>query len=641
MTWGTDQKRHLLTNFRKAWQRDMPKGIGIRIDDQMPLVKTKPERIETVQQYQHDHVIAPIDRVLRDPASEVTRLILLLDRGNVSLSKRLFAHGKRNRGVTPMPHPADGRYVLPTEGLLTNQWDSLLANRDLTRREVYPLFYRAIMETYVPPVGKCVVLDGALERPITQSEYEQTREEAHEKVFMVGSFRSNQPNDGGRQQSSRDVLQAPDRTDSCDVVRLMLPPDEYRHRINEGDLSAFFHVNKYIPHERAPPGTPPGNSILIDSNDGDTIMIALLHCRDRIHGPTSRFNSRLWVKLRGQKRTREAYLARKAKAEAAGKPWIDDVIDGTDAYLNMNMLYKLIDEHPQLSKAQYPQGMFVFLHILAGTDFFGNFSGDQYGLFYFLNWEKHVWNTWCAHADRFRNMLLMTYSGAATFGQPELLRMPFIDEEAVIAFFYQCYATRYGAEIKQLYGVDRVTPELLEKHTGTFLASTERKPNEPDDKWERRVSMARKKRVPPRAILVRYARLALLNITYWINDYRPGGQAMADPLERYRGFPYYGFMAKADGTITLSPVCSIPKPVPEYYVEYTGAHRVNKARREAKARRTQTERDEEELRRQERALRDQERLAAKERKQKRLREIRQGTDPAEKKKRTTTTTTNE
>ena len=36
---------------------------------------------------------------------------------------------------------------------------------------MYPLFYRALIDTYKPAPGKCVVLDGAPPRPVSKQEY--------------------------------------------------------------------------------------------------------------------------------------------------------------------------------------------------------------------------------------------------------------------------------------------------------------------------------------------------------------------------------------------------------------------------------------------------------------------------------------
>jgi hypothetical protein len=316
--------------------------------------------------------------------------------------------------------------------------------------------------------------------------------------------------------------------------------------------------------------------ILLDSNDSDAWLIALLHARDRIDPHTFKFNSRVWVKLRGQQRTRDAYAKRKAETLAAGKEWTEDPIDGRDIYININMLYILMDRDEDLSKAQYPQvtrslvvsvvgahffqkGMAVFLYILSGTDFFGDYIRDDYAFAFNMNWEHHIWDTWCKHAERFRNMVLLFYTGAATYNQPELLRRPFFDESAILTFFYQCYAAKYGAQvtslknsfshsltgqkkIKKLHGVRQITIAQLEEYMSSGLRTLTRKPNETEEKWEARRKRAKKMCLPPKVVFIRWIRISYLNHSYWINEYRPGGPEMLDPLEIYEGFPYFGFM---------------------------------------------------------------------------------------------------
>jgi len=571
MTFGTEQKRHLLNTFKGCYQHSFPSGVNVYIEDDMRLVKYKGPHIETVQDYIHKKVLRKVNKILGEPTKSVSHYYKLLDR-DATLPKKIFAWGKRERAM-PYPEPKPGQYVLPKEGLLPVMWDELVANRQLTRREVYHLHYRAIMECYEPPVGKCVVIDGMPNRPLTKEEF---KPEEYQTVY----FKRTLPGDPGQVvgMSSRDVLATPVALGPR-VISGACPPEAYTHNINEGDLSAFFHVNKHIRYTGCSPDVTPDQVIVIDSNDGDTVLAALLHSRDRIDPRTMRFNSRVWVLLEGQERVRKGYLDRKEKALKANKEWVDDVIDGRDIYININKLYQLIDAHPELSKAQYPQGMAVLLYILSGTDFFADFTGDQYSLFYYMNWEKCVWNTWCKHADRFSHMLLLTYSGPSRFNQPELLRRPFIDEECMLTFIYQCYAAQYGKQIKKEYKVTKVTPKMLEDYTKKFYLNVQQKKDEKEEKYQGRLSMARKKRVPPKGILIRYIRLALLNLTYWINDYRPGGPEMVDPLEIYDGFPYYGFIADPEkpGKYKLSSMCSMAKPAPEYYVPYVGKHKKNKS----------------------------------------------------------------
>jgi hypothetical protein len=119
---------------------------------------------------------------------------------------------------------------------------------------------------------------------------------------------------------------------------------------------------------------------------------------------------------------------------------------------------------------------------------------------------------------------------------------------------------------------------MLEDYMGASLRTlAPRRDGETDKAWEKRQKRAMKMRLPPKAVLIRYIRIAYLNFSYWINDYRPGGPEMLDPLELYQGFPYYGFMIdpkdEQKKRIILSPVCSPAKPVPEFYVPHTGKHK--------------------------------------------------------------------
>jgi len=144
----------------------------------------------------------------------------------------------------------------------------------------------------------------------------------------------------------------------------------------------------------------------------------------------------------------------------------------------------------------------------------------------------------------------------------------------MLTFFHQCYATKYGKAVRDVYDVERVSTAQLREFTRGFAHKCKRKANEADDKWERRRLMAAKKAMPEDAILRRYCRLALLNWTYWLNGYRPGGEAFCDPLELFEGLPYYGYIQDPEhpNRYTLSPIVSPPKPVPDNVLPYIGLH---------------------------------------------------------------------
>ena len=101
----------------------------------------------------------------------------------------------------------------------------------------------------------------------------------------------------------------------------------------------------------------------MDGGDGDYIWIALLQSPDRIDPETGKFNSRVWVKLKGKESTRQAYKKRRTAADAkvakandegdeeaaaAAEASKDDPIDGRDVYININKLYLLMDADEDL-----------------------------------------------------------------------------------------------------------------------------------------------------------------------------------------------------------------------------------------------------------------------------------------------------
>ena len=121
MTLGTDQKEHMLTRWPKCYTHSHPKGVTKAITDGMPIVKYKPEHIQTVQDYIHKHVLRNVEAVLDDPTKTISHLYMVLDRGK-NVAKSIFAHAGRNRGIVPMAEPTQYPFVIPPDGFLPKQW---------------------------------------------------------------------------------------------------------------------------------------------------------------------------------------------------------------------------------------------------------------------------------------------------------------------------------------------------------------------------------------------------------------------------------------------------------------------------------------------------------------------------------------
>lgn len=584
MTFGTEQNRHLRRTFPACVSKRPPENTTVYIHDRMRCVKTKDKDIKTVQQYMQQHILKPVAKILD---GQYTHLYQLLDQKTCQ-TKALFTYHKRGKHVKPMEVPSEengGPFMIPSGGYLPQPWERVIANREMTRREVYPLFYTALIEMYTPPMGKCMIVDGAPDHPIAPADYVEG--ESLSVAYFSKTYDEDAAETDHRQMGSRGleineghIFATPSRPKRLLTCRKQCPKESYTHGCAEADLSAFFYVNKHFSHRTAP--HQPNCDILINSGDGDTLMIALLQCKDRIDPTTGRFVNVVWVMMRGNGESRKKTARLKKEAESKGETFVPDVIDGEDAYININVLYIEICKHPQLRHSSNPALTTVALYILSGTDFFGDFVGDDHSLFYGLGWEAFVWDTWCAHHERFKNMVMMFYAGETTFNQPELLRRVYIDEDALVMFFYQCYAAKYGNEIAINSGNPdaSITPQMIEAHTGQLLTRTVRKPDEPDDKWQARLRKAKATRCPPKNILRRYARLLKGNLLYWINDYRPGGHDMFDPLEKYNGFPYYGFLLDPADPLgkryILSPIISDPIPLPVNLASHTGLHKRRK-----------------------------------------------------------------
>jgi len=604
--------------------------------------------------------------ILEDPAKKVMHYYGLLDRGG-NMAKRMFTAHKRDT-VAGMPDPEGRKFTVPSDGFLPKQeeWESIIANAGMTRREVYPLYKRALIDIYTPPPGKYVVIDGAPAQPLYKDEAKRLGREAFQHVY--GCTTSVVHPGASMTMSGRDMLNTPVAV-APTTGRYECPPDIYRHDIEEADLSAFFHVHKHIRYPGCDESLPAGQIILIDSNDFDSVMIAILEVNrprglasltrvltrrqapDRVeHG---RFNSRVWIKLKGQERARVAAKKRKTEAEEGGKvdKRADDPIDGRDVYIDINELFRLMGEDEDLRVCQYPQGMAVLLYMMGGTDFFDDFIGDEHSLFHGMGWEGFIWNTWCAHKNRFPNLVMVFYTGPFGYNRPNVCRMPYIDEEAIVTFFHQCYAAKYGKAVRSMYNVDKPTPEQLREYTRSLVNTvksvddmvkerwvkkyraakkqgidlgdqpplTEDEVLDEEKKYQARLRDAKKKAMPPDAVLQRYARLALLNVSYWLNGYRPDGKKYCDPLEVYLGMPYYGYILdETQFQFKLSPIVSPPKPVPDTVTGYLGVHtRQEREEAEAVAERARAKAQREEAQQAARAkeeerLERQKKLAAKE-----------------------------
>ena len=287
------------TTFPKCIFKEMPQNVAIFIGDRMQCVK-KPTESKTVQSYCQDHILNPVKKILD---GQFQYLYQLFDQKTCP-TKQLFVYHKRGTKTTPMEVPLEengGPLLIQPQGYLPQQWDRVIANREMTRREVYPLFYRALIEMYTPPLGKCVVVDGVPDHPLLPEEYVEgvslNRAYFSKTYSEDAEVTAGQLGAAGLEFVNGNIFATPRHVErKMQTCRKQCPPEEYTHGCAEADLSAFFYVNKHFRHASKPDQKT--DDILLDTNDGDTIMIALLHSRDRIDPRTGRFINCVWVKVK-------------------------------------------------------------------------------------------------------------------------------------------------------------------------------------------------------------------------------------------------------------------------------------------------------------------------------------------------------
>ena len=620
MTLGTEIKKYLILWYPEAFLKRKPKDYQVVIQDMMANVKYKPEGINTARNY-INYILRSVKKALNDPnliGGGVTHYYMLLDKG-CPPAKSLFAHPKRKKkGVYAMedsPEEVFNPYVIPesNDGHLPFNWDSFVANRELTKRELYWLFYKAVMDPDVgitPNQQQCVLIHGAPSRRLTKSE-QMKDPEAFDRVYFAKTIPPPVPGQPARVIRAECELFKNNHVREADLATMFyamqsmhtnqnvlldvikqeeeeqgkqqqqqqqqqqlqtLTKEDFNSNIDESgptlpDIKAPNDDGSFgIPWKEGEKGAPE-RGILIDMNDGDIISIALLFAAERMDPMTGKFRNKMYLRLPGSgKKTRNNNNNKKGKGNGP------DIDLSCDYYVDVNKLYHMIkfDKRFRGSGVQNPHLTLVSLIILCGTDFFGDYQHDNHGLFYGMGNIPYVIDTFFDNAKKYSHLFQLYYSN--TYGRPDILREPKIDEYLFIEFVYDCYRSKYGKQAKKKYGDDgRISlikysnlayENLLRKKGETEEVWKKRlkiDDNKPDweEKYEKRLKQARRKRIPPTEIITRYGRLLLWHLLYWYNEYRPGSEKLLDPLRKEGGLPHYGFDYDEDeDKHFLSPVIS-------------------------------------------------------------------------------------
>lgn len=637
MTFPSELKRLLILWWPEAFLKRRPMDYTVVIEDKMGSTKSKREDDRTCRQYMNS-VLKPCVDAIKDLKRNITHYYMLLDRG-FPIQKGIFAHPKRTKdSVKPMDEPDPKSwdpYVIPDEydGQLPFDWDSFIANRDLTRRNLYWLFYRSVMdpiEGLRPGPGKFVMIHGAPHKRLTKAEAERDPDAFNRVYYCQG-------------------LQAPTAYNPSygqDTVHRAECGEYYNDHVREADLATMFYAKQQVHRHQ---------NILIDMNDGDIISIALAFAPERIDPMTGQFRNKMYLRLPGSGKAKKP----SEKTSKKKKPG-DDIDLSCDYYVDVNKLYKLIakDSRFRGNGVQNPHLTLISLIIMCGTDFFGDYEHDDHGLFYQVGNVDHVIGTFMENADKYSHLFQLYYGN--TWGQPDTIRKPVIDEKLFIDFVFDCYKSKYGELAEKKFG--NMSRESLIKYCELTSKNIKRKERETDDKWQKRfvrglkrlvreddpskseteedfqkrvadakaprkeeetdadferrvfgclkrhdahviyeseeareksdaewakrikkmmrqefesdeswdkrVKSARRKRIPPPNIILRYCRVLKIHLLYWYNEYREGAASVLDPLRKDDGVPHFGFeYDEEQGRYTLSKSVSRMNldEIPEVY----------------------------------------------------------------------------
>lgn len=459
MTFHTELKRLFILWWPEAFLKRRPKKYSVVLDDRMGSTKVKREEIRTCREYV-DNVTKPCRDALTDSKRRVTHYYMLLDRG-FPIQKGIFAHPKRNR-VEPMIEP-DSKdwepYVIPDEfdGQLPFDWPAFIANRDLAKRNLYWLFYRSVMdpiEGIRPGPGQFVMIHGAPNKRLTIEEAEKDPDAFNRVYFCQGLKTANAYNP----------------VHGNDTVHRAECGEYYNDHVREADLATMFYAKQMVHRHQ---------NILVDMNDGDIIPIALAFAPERIDPNTGKFRNEMYLRLPGSgKKPSE-------KKKSTGKRKLGDDVDlSCDYYVDVNKLYKLIakDKRFKSNGVQNPHLTLISLIIICGTDFFGDYEHDDHGLFYQVGNVEHVIGTFMENAEKYSHLFQLYYGN--TWGEPDTIRKPVIDENLFIDFVFDCYKSKWGKAAVKKYGND--SRESLIKYCSITLDNVKRNERESDIKWQRR-----------------------------------------------------------------------------------------------------------------------------------------------------------
>lgn len=523
MTYDGVIRKALQQRYKKAFKYKLKERPTMVVIDLMQWVKVLPDDIYNVEQA----VVHLVGRCTKYLAA-ASVLVVCWDKSSPVVKKIMcHARGKRYSRVKVIDPecapilPADPREPLKARELHGADWLKFAANAHNLRRELGPRLVNAFMDPAVlrPEVGKMVLLDGF---PLAfrkmhvfengAARFGDPQYGVYEIHEMPTRWNIDESGDGFGQipLTEADEAAHPDLynrvlgiygvepSEQCKQGVWYEERQEMRNAIAEADNSIFFYDHFFPTH----------NQLLV-INDGDAISIGLLYARER---------------LRGDRFRNTQTLALKSASE-------EDRKHGPYVYVNLNRLYVLMEEDKDFLAAGVNNCVlpFVFLSILAGNDFFGNFChGIGLGT---------IKKTYMDMLPFFANLLQWNSAGMTPDTRVE--RRVVVDEELFVQLAHHVFMTKFGPAMRKKH--KSASWRLLNRHL-----------------------QGKKTQLPSRAEIKRQCRQLTWNLDYWCNALR---DVHVDPYALYCGKSYYGYEKNPEsGEPQLSrQLCHRQRPVDEMY----------------------------------------------------------------------------
>lgn len=537
----------------------------VALEECQHLIKVKPDGVRTLRQYLQ-YFFGHIKRRMRSLEMPCPHFTVLLDRWSHEL-KQHHVHGDRDKGVVPYEYD-ELRCVIDERRLDDEQqepfqsdqnWKRYTSNRELVRRELYPIIFNAFIS------GDYITLENDEQLIVhgLPGRWDQRYESAFDEV--------------GKPVLVRHPRVTPDmeRRD----------PDIYK-RVFCANATHYYHWKE------ASSDTGEADLAIVQywrffsnadhvvfMNDGDALPILLLHAFDRLGVSGNTFDDRQFWLCKPRKRVSTKEQRRRKRHEKpqntwTGDDWADEramekilekhgftkTWDELEAsrpkhvFIDINKLFLKICSDPRLEKkVQNPVLFYVSAIILSGTDYFG--IGKQ-SFLPGLGVQKKIWPTLFENAADFSHMVQA--SMRQTPNQDHWHKV-IIDYDAMVAFCKLCYVVCNPGTTGATSGSGFVPLEQLNPMLDSVQASYAAREEKRKTTLKSRIAKLRdggeieklqQKVDTPNAqnfVLSEGAMRVVganlkFNLEYWWNAMRPGYEHSPNPRQKNaQGLPLYGY----------------------------------------------------------------------------------------------------